>query len=156
VHSVPSVTADFMATKPRDFKAEYARRIASAQARGKTRQAARGHKHQEHIARREREIEQNEGVSNSQVRSIRNFYSRWLGHSKKDIPDQEQMIDFAREVGYPQFVEYRKTWDAARRVYLRELSKGTYSSRGLDYLEMLTDQAGVRGQDDDIKWLYYH
>lgn len=145
-----------MAQKPRDFKAEYARRIANATAKGKTRQTARGHVVKEHIRRKEREIERNEGVSNQQVKTIRGWYKTFNPVGRKEIPDVENVIDFAREQGYDQFKTYRKTWDAARRTYLREQSKGTYISRGLGYLEMLTDMAGVRGQDDDIKWLYYH
>jgi hypothetical protein len=46
-----------MARKSRDYKAEYARRIAKGTAAGKTRQQARGHKPREHIIRRQREIE---------------------------------------------------------------------------------------------------
>ena len=142
-------------SKPRDFKAEYARRIARALEKGKTRQQARGHKAHEHIERREREKSQNEGLTNDQVRSIRKWYSRFNPNQRKPEPDIEDVIDFAREQGYPQFGEYRKVWDAARRTYLREQSKGTYSSRGLSYLEMLTDMAGVRSHGD-IEWLYYH
>ena len=144
-----------MATKPRDFKTEYARRIASATARGKTRQQARGHVAQEHVVRKQREIEENEGLTRDQVFRIRAWYEKNT-NGLKIVRDVEKVIDFAREEGYAQFKEYRKTWDAARRTYLREQSKGTYISRGLGYLEMLTDMAGVRGQDDDIKWLYYH
>lgn len=44
-----------MATKrKRNYKAEYARRIARAEAAGKTRQQARGHKPKEHIERARR------------------------------------------------------------------------------------------------------
>jgi hypothetical protein len=38
--------------KPRDYKAEYARRIARKMAAGASRQAARGHKPREHVARK--------------------------------------------------------------------------------------------------------
>lgn len=144
-----------MTTKPRDFKAEYARRIANATSKGKTRQQARGHVAQEHVFRKQREIEENEGLTRDNVKRIRSWYSTFNpGH--KEIPDVENVIDFAREEGYDKFKTYRKVWDQARRTYLREQSKGTYASRGLGYLEMLTDMAGVRGQEDDIKWLYYH
>lgn len=43
-----------MAKRKRDYKAEYARRIAKATASGKTRQQARGHKPKEHIERARR------------------------------------------------------------------------------------------------------
>jgi hypothetical protein len=142
-------------TKPRDYKAEYARRIANAVKKGKTRQAARGHKVHEHIERREREKEQNEGLTNDQIRSIRDWYKRFNPNAKKSEPDVEDVIDFARQEGYDKFGEYRKTWGAARRVYLREQSNGKYSSRGEGYLQMLADMAGVMSVGS-IEWLYYH
>lgn len=43
-----------MAKRQRNYKAEYARRIAKAKAAGKTRQEARGHKPREHVERARR------------------------------------------------------------------------------------------------------
>lgn len=65
-----------MARKPtpkrkRDYKAEYARRIARATAAGKTRQAARGHKPKEHVVRQRRSISKY-GASPSTMTRLRN------------------------------------------------------------------------------------
>jgi len=60
-----------MATKrKRDYKAEYAKRIAKAEAAGKTRQQARGHKAKEHVERARRS-KAKFGVSPSTLTKIR-------------------------------------------------------------------------------------
>ena len=142
-------------TKPRDYKAEYARRIANALKKGKTRQADRGHKPKEHIERREREKRENEGLTLDNIRSIRRWYERFNPRGVKESPSVDEVIEFAQQNGYNHFAEYRKTWDAARRVYLREQSTGKYSSRGEGYLQMFADMAGIMSHGD-IEWLYYH
>ncbi len=133
--------------RSRDFKAEYAKRIARATALGKSRQEARGHKPREHVERQEREREEF-GLSGSEVRSIR----AWCDRFRNEGRDTEDVIDHARESGYAWFTNYRDTWNSARRTYLAENRAGTYASRGLGYLEMLAGMAEV----EDIAWVYYH
>lgn len=135
-----------MASK-RVLSPAYAKRIASAMARGKTRQQARGHRPGEAAARREREREEF-GLSGSEIRSIRS----WVGRYPNESREVEDIIDQARESGYEWFKNYRDVWNRARRQYLREQAAGTYASRGLGYLEMLTAEADA----SDISWLYYH
>lgn len=134
--------------RKRDYAKEYARRIAAAEAKGKTRQQARGHKEQEHVHRREREREELGGLSAYEISAIRDWAGRY-GNKDRDV---DEVVEHARENGYDAFKRYRDTWNAARRTYLRESKAGTYSSRGLQYLEMLTGNAGV----DEMAWLYYH
>lgn len=69
-----------MATKrKRDYKAEYARRIAKAMAAGKTRQQARGHKPKEHVVRA-RKSQAKYGASPSTMTRLRKqAYDRVLG-----------------------------------------------------------------------------
>jgi hypothetical protein len=133
--------------KTRDYRAEYAKRIASAKARGKTRQQGRGHKAGEASHRRERERAE-EGIASSEVRSIR----AWCERYKNEGRDTDEVIEEARAKGYAWFVNYRSVWNSARQTYLREQKAGTYASRGLGYLEMLAGMAEV----SDIAWLYYH
>jgi|SRR6185503_5956913 len=140
-----------MAKGARDYKAEYARRIANALKKGKTRQQARGHRAQEHITRREREIAE-EGITKAQTRIVFNWASHRLFTVKDHDIDAMDVVAWAQEAGYDAFKQYRHTWDAARRQYLREVRNKSYASRGMGYLQMLADNAGV----DDLSWLYYH
>jgi hypothetical protein len=140
-----------VAPRQRDFRAEYAKRIAKALAAGKTKQAGRGHKAHEHIERREREVAE-AGITGSQLRSIREFLKRFNPIGFKEIPDEETLVEFVQKSGYPAFQQYRKIWDAARRQYVKEKKAGTYESRGLQYLHHLTGMA----EAPDEKWLYYH
>lgn len=141
--------------RAKKYSASYEKRLIRGVQSGKTRQQSRGHVVKEHVVRKERERERNEGLSSSEIKSIRNWYSKFNPDNRKPIPDVEDVIDFARQEGYQNFKTYRQTWNAARSVYLRELKAGTYESRGLGYLEMLTDMANVRSHGS-IEWLYYH
>lgn len=140
-----------MAKGVRDYKAEYERRIARAIEKGKTRQQARGHRPQEHIIRREREIEAF-GLSTSNMRSITTWINRRNAEIHDASLDPEDVIDQAREHGYEWFTSYRDRWNALRRNYKREQRNGTWASRGLAFLEGIAAEVAV----DDISWLYYH
>lgn len=136
--------------KPRDFKAEYARRIARATGAGKTRQQARGHRAGEARERKQRERE-TYGVAGSERDSITRWYHRFNASGFKTV-DLEDIIDFARENGYGAFQTYRDTWNAARKQYVAELKSGDYVNREEAYLIDLTTQAGA----PELSWLYYH
>lgn len=60
-----------MARRKRNYKAEYARRIAKAEKAGKTRQAARGHKPKEHLERARRS-QSKYGASPATMTRLRN------------------------------------------------------------------------------------
>jgi hypothetical protein len=157
------------AAKPRDFKAEYGRRIARALEKGKTRQAARGHKPQEHIARREREKAEN-GVTGSQLKTIRAFLKRFNSPDYKDMPTEADLVEFVQERDWEAFKLYVKTWDAVRRKYLKAEKSGTlvavhgkrrngsqklYYSLGEHSLDYYVSKSEVEPQGVE-QWLYYH
>jgi len=148
--------AQIRSIRDKGYSPSYEKRLIRGVLQGKSRQAARGHKAKEHISRAEYQREQNEGLSNSEDRSIRNWYEkRFNPNGFKDIPTDVDVLDFARQSGIAAFRRYQKTWNAARSTYLQELKKGTYASRGIGYLDYLTEQARVRPQGDR-EWLYYH
>lgn len=140
------------------FRAEgksesYAKRLARGAAKGKTRQSARGHKVREHVERKEKEKAKLGGLTSEQIKTILNWYRDKFNPGQfKDIPTEEQVIDFSRQEGYPAFKQYRKVWDAARGKYLKELDNGTYIPQDLTYLLGLQSNAGAPSE----VWLYYH
>lgn len=140
-----------MARKPRDFKAEYARRIARALEKGKTRQEARGHRKGEHIERREREKEEL-GITRDQMRRV----FQWGEQRSFDIVDStlsgQDYVEAAQRQGYEWFLAYRKNWEAIRRQYKAEQRRGRWESRGIGWLTNLSETLDL----PDVSWLYYH
>lgn len=138
-----------MARKPLDqLSPAYRRRIERAEAQGKTRQQARGHRAQEHVHRREREKEEL-GLTREQMRAIH----RWCDRYPNERRDSDDVIAEAIDQGgYDWFVNYRDVWNAARRAYLRSQVEGSYASKGEGYLQMLAEL----GRVPELSWMYYH
>jgi hypothetical protein len=135
----------------RDYRAEYARRIARATAAGKSRQAARGHQAREHVARAQREREEYGGLSGYEIRAMRAWCDRRAREIHDNQADADEVIEYFqdRENPYEDFKVYRDTWTSVRREYVG----AGFPSAGLGYsLEGLTARAGV----EDLSWLYYH
>lgn len=138
--------------KPRDFKAEYARRIARALAQGKTRQQARGHKAHEHIERAERERERNEGLTNAQIRTVFDWAVRRNFEIHDDFSDPLELVEETKSRGYDWFKLYRRSWEAWRRSYLRRQARGLPYEAQRSVESMEAEVEGV----PEISWLYYH
>jgi hypothetical protein len=133
--------------RSRDFKAEYARRLARAQERGISRQLARGHRPGE--ARRRAERERKEfGITGNEARTIRAWVDR-LGNAAIDA---EEVVERAQLQGYGWFQNYRDTLNEARRAYRAQRRGGSYVDGGEGYLSMLAEMADV----EDVSWVYYH
>lgn len=130
---------------------DYSKRIARGLATGKTKQASRGKPQKEHIVRKEREREEH-GIAKSELKSVQSFLKRFNPRDYKDVPTEEDLVEFIQENGYSQFQQYRTIWDAARKTYVKEQNEGTYESRGMGYLFDLMGRAGV----PDEQWMYYH
>lgn len=142
--------------KARGLSASYTERVIRGIKKGKTVQQSRGHRPGEAKQRAAYQREQNEGLSNAEDLSVRNWYEkRFNPRDAKEIPSDEDVLDFARSRGMDVFRQYQKTWNAARAAYARELKAGTWASRGIGYLDYLTEQARVR-PEGDREWLYYH
>lgn len=137
--------------RKRDYAAEYARRLAKGRQQGKTRQQARGHRAGEHIERAERERAEF-GLTRAEIARVRSWATARLAVISDHRSDPQDVVDQAMSEGYEWFRTYRDTWNAARRTYIRELHSGTYSSRGMGFLEYLADIPPV----PELEWMYYH
>lgn len=133
------------------LSATYRKRIEKALLQGKTLQQARGHKPQEHIERKQKEIARL-GLTAKQLRDVTEWSEKRQGIIKDHDFSTQEVIDITIANGFAWFLNYRKIWNAARNTYMSELRKGTYASRGLGYLTELTDRSNA----PDVSWLYYH
>jgi poly-D-alanine transfer protein DltD len=129
--------------RKRDYKAEYARRIATGMSKGKTRQQARGHKPREHVARKERELREY-GLTSAQKASIKKFHKQFPHE-----PSYPELTGYAKSHGYSEFVRYARNRRKINRQYKEQ---GQWESLGTDFLDDLAEDLDV----PDIDWLYYH
>lgn len=155
----PSPPLTIKAVKSRGYSPAYEKRlirsIRKARKAGKkpTRQSARGHKPQEHIARREKEKAANRGLTRDQIKTIERWHRDTFNPREyREVPTIDQLVEWSQDNGYEKFKTYRRTWDAARKQYKSELKEGTWESRGMGYLYQLQGTARV----DDYRWMYYH
>lgn len=147
------------------YEARLIRAVRKARKAGKkpARQAARGHKKQEHIERAQKE-KAKRGFTSSQREAIASFLNRFNSPAYKAVPDYDTLVDFVKTNGYPAFVQYRKVWDAVRKKYLAAEKAGTLIPRRgnggrlyyilgeRDGIESYVTEAGA----PEAEWLYYH
>ncbi len=147
-----------MAQKPRSqWSDAYRRRIERAEAKGKSRQAARGHKVKEHVLRKEHELrEQAEtGKPTSAQRSIIRRWARKQA-SKDATADPSEMADavvsWANEAGWEKFEKLRDTQKSLAKEY-RQSGQPYGQSHGMEFMDSLAEDI-----DEEVpsSWLYYH
>lgn len=99
---------------------QYARRVARAMAKGKTKQAARGHKPKEHIERIAKERKRHGGLSQSDLKQVRSFlreFRKGAGNEKKGGPTEAALVEYIQDNGIKAFHWYRAKWRGLRAEY---------------------------------------
>jgi capsid protein len=142
-----------MAQKPRSQWSEaYRKRIERAEARGLSRQQARGHKAKEHVIRRQRERAREAAkadVTTEHKKAIRDYLRR-LPYAKARTEESFQRV--RREValrGWDWFVEVRKT----RAEFVRNQRKGQMPGSG--YFDVVVELLEL--EEPELDWLlFYH
>jgi polyhydroxyalkanoate synthesis regulator phasin len=86
----------------------YAARLARAEAKGLTRQAARGHKPREHIERRAKERVKTGGLTYDQARRVERFVEHQAKRRRRPLDhqiaaDKIKLVQWAGRVGYDKF-----------------------------------------------------
>ena len=146
-----------MAKKSRaEWSDAYRRRVERAEAAGKSRQAARGHKAKEHVARKDRELKQRDalGVPTTAERaSIRKFAREQAKRTGDDPTDLgRRMIEYATSRGIDRFKIEMTRQRGAAADYRRSMKRGTYASIGMSFLEDMVDDGGF----PEPAWYFYH
>lgn len=140
-----------MAVKPRDQWSEaYRRRIERAEAAGKTRQQARGHKEKEHIARKERELrEATTGkLTTYQKQQMRKYVLKQAEKSRSTSDDLQEVWDDYKDFFFDKGYE----WFLRLRTQHRALVKrGRGAVGNMEQLEAL-----AANLDSEAWMLYYH
>ena len=142
-----------MAQKPRsEWSEAYRRRVERAEAQGKTRQAARGHKAREHVARAQRSKQAGK-LTSADRQLVKRFATRQAYRMEVAFaPVHARMLEWIADFGMQTFRQLTHKVDRLHREYIRQLEKGTYDSGGYEALASYAfDYEPI-----DHGWLYYH
>jgi hypothetical protein len=146
-----------MAKKSRsEWSEAYRRRVERAEAAGKSRQAARGHKSREHVARKERELKQREylGLPTTSERAVIRKFAHQQAKRTGDDPTAlgDRMIEYATTRGVDRFKTEMARQRGAAADYRRAMKRGTYASIGMSFLEDMAEDGGF----PEPRWYFYH
>ena len=137
--------------RARDYKAEYARRLAKGQASGKSRQQARGHKAHEHIERKEKEREKYGGLTIDQIKSVYKWGESRERRQRTNIGlNPDELVIWAQQTGFENYTNFRRAWEHQRKAYERNPRP-----KGAVQLADLWDDVEDT-EDLGVEWLYYH
>lgn len=165
---------------PSSWSIAYAKRIARAEAKGITRQAARGHKTAEHVTRKvnraERERAQKalaeaqrkahheaqlaakrqgrgDFLTPADKKYVRSLVPGIVARNGRDAAEvRAELLDYANRVGMPHFRKHVAYVRAATKQYRSGLKNRDYASMGMSLLEYWQQDDGF----PDLSFYYYH
>lgn len=138
-----------MAIKPREsWSASYRKRIERAEAAGKSRQAARGHKPREHVTRKPKSA-----LNTKQKSIIKQFAVKQAklaeGANSKEF--YSRMLRQAEAYGMDRFQDVINQARAWHREWVMRKKRGWLTQ---DF--MAAQVMAFVGEPDEPRWLYYH
>lgn len=147
-----------MPGKPRSqWSPAYAARVARAEAKGLTRQAARGHKAKEHVTRAEANKAKADLLGGLTARDrayVRDKARKHAAEFGKDrAATEKRMLDYATRQGADRFRELMKMQQQARREYVHASKEGSFIPRGIEYWLQVADDYDLDA--DNVDWLFY-
>lgn len=152
-----------MARKPLDqLSPAYRRRVEKAEAQGKSRQQARGHKQAEHKSRALHNRERGE-LTSAERQEVRRFANKQAARASKDAgPIYEKMVAYIKRLrgGMGPF---RAIKDEVKRLE-REYKRAKYVKVGKNKWVKRVFEDGEAGLSRiahdyavaDIEWMFYH
>ena len=154
-----------MAKKPKSELSEaYRRRIERAEAKGLSRQAARGHKAGEHITRKEHRLKPQQTASGQLTGTQKGQLTRYAKEQARRIPIEinndpngefiefrDALIAWTTLNGYGAFIAVRE----GRRALVAQYANGKSKRfRDPSIIGTIQLQSGVPSSDP--RWFYYH
>lgn len=136
-----------MATKPRsEWSEAYRRRVERAEAAGKTRQAARGHRAAEHRTRKARGA-----LTTVQKERVKRFARSQAERAGVDYSEfRDTMLRHAEAYGMPRFDAIMNKQRQLLQNYKKHPKRQQYNE------DEMSDLIGMFDEADDPRWLYYH
>lgn len=149
-----------MAIKPREnLSPAYLRRIERAEAKGLSRQAARGHKQHEHIERKQKEVAKS-GLTSGQKAQIKKYTARQVdrNNQQRGVPK----VDFKTEydANLKRFANHYPAFQTLQKVNnknVRYLASKRYKRReNFDLEEQYEDEIDEEPMKLPEFMFYYH
>ena len=108
-----------------------AKRSAAAR-KGVATRKANADRRREEASQQQKSKSEPKRLTAAQVKVIENWYNNKFNPiAFKEVPTEEDVIEFAQVRGYDGFKQYRKIWDAARALFLQQMKDGSYILSGL-------------------------
>ena len=133
-----------MAKKPRGQWTEaYRKRVERAEAKGLTRQQARGHKEPQEYKRRAAKEIARRGITGDQLRTVQRYANKRAARNKALQPSG--LVEWAKEHGWRAFAAYRSERDGLAADYRTRRKAKSYTPQPLAEFKARFEHSGSGG-----------